>query len=108
MMAPAAVDCAQTAPQPPSTSDFFPSVEYHGPNMSLDISSTDALAWLRRRVLAPDQDLLTDTVNWLVCDPHRGVNLDCISRAVSTPEPDPQTAWEYTQGMHRPGLHPRQ
>lgn len=61
------------------------------------LCSDQALAWLRARVVADDEQLLVDTVARLSINIQRKCTLD-LSAVTLVSEPDAHTAWEYCQG----------
>lgn len=61
------------------------------------LCSKQALAWLRDRVVAEDEQLLGETVARLSLDAQRKCTLN-LSPLAPISEPDAHTAWEYCQG----------
>lgn len=72
--------------------------EHHGPRSFLAICSEKALNWLRAHVPPTEEENTVETLRRLAFDITRRLKLARILNPVRTPEPEAQTAWEYSQG----------
>jgi hypothetical protein len=90
------IDQAERFSDSPGGSTSF---EHRDAPSHLSICSDKAVAWLRDRVVADDEQLLVETVTRLKLDVQRKRTMDLVVSTRDIPEPDANTAWEYCQGQ---------